>query len=71
MGLQDRLLRQEQQIQMLMGKTPVPPSQDKEITIRQIVEDERKLLENRHEKDVERMIKSNEENSHNLAKEGL
>lgn len=71
MQIEDRLMRSEQQIQMLLGKQSqaVSVQGDKEITIRQIVEDERKLIEQRYQKDMERLQKEKDNELLTLAKD--
>ena len=74
MVMEDRLARQEQQIQFLMGRQPVPPqnqSRDKEITIRQIVEDERKLLDDRFQGDLHRIREEKDFQLKKLSEEGI
>lgn len=74
LSMEDRLKRSEQQIQMLLGNNLMPPTNqskaDKEITIRQIVEDEKKLLESRFQKDLEQMEHQNKEKLSAVAVEG-
>lgn len=55
---------------MLMGRAPVSAAKDKEISIRQIVEDERKLIETRYQKEIERLLKLHEDDKVALSKDG-
>ena len=71
----DRLKKSEQQIQQLLGAANANQDhqvlgRDKEISIKQIVEDERKIIEDRFRKDLQNLKDENEKGLKMMLKDG-